>query len=1192
LLKFEDIKADLIINGIILGTAVSVVRCNIFSDGNSAELTYKVSDGSIYSRMLYRSDESSISVEEERQKYTYDADPKLFSLVSEAYRINLAYLFDPYVAVHISQIEPFPHQISAVYQHMLPQQPLRFVLADDPGAGKTIMSGLFIKELMIRSDVKRCLIVTPGNLAEQWQDELLTKFNLSFEIFTHERRASNAISNVFSKTDLCIARLDTLTRNEDLIQQLKNTSWDLIICDEAHKMSASARGNKIEKTKRYKLGELLSSLTRHFLLLTATPHNGIEADFQLFMSLVDKDRFEHLKIDPNNPKSTNLTSLMRRLLKEDLLKFNGKPLFPERKAYTVNYELSDGETALYNNVTKYVQEEFNRAQDRRLTGLKRNSIGFALTLLQRRLASSPEAIYQSLRRRKERLQLRLKEIESSKTSQRLVNSSSTCYYNNGIDILDAELLVNFDELPSLEAEDLEEEIVVSVTAAKSVEELKAEITTLENLEREAYTVKESGVDRKWGELSRLIQDEECMYKNPNQRNKLIIFSEHRDTISYLTDKIKFLLGKDNIAVNIHGGMLREDRKKAEEMFKEDENIQFLIATDAAGEGINLQNSHLMINYDLPWNPNRLEQRFGRIHRIGQSEVCHLWNLVSHNTREGSVFKCLLDKLENVRTALSGKVFDVLGIIKFGEEETSLRELLIEAIRYGDDPNVRQRLNNVVECCLDVNKIKELIDKHSLVDVKMDMDLENVLSIRKDMEKNVLNKLQPYFIQHFFLEAFKQLDGTIKECESGRYQIKRIPDMLRTFSKDKWPILNKYDRICFDKNKCKLPKKVEASLLAHGHPLLDATINFLLERHKDLLKRGTILIDDKDLSAQVRHLFYVEDSVQDGILLPNGKNRIISKHIHFVEFKEDGEVLVINGTGAPYLDYAKPNEKEKDVILKFISEKTFLTTDIERKVLDYAVSNILITHLEEVKTRHLEIIEKKIKAVENRLTDVIQYWDLQSIIFRDGNNQKYTNATTRSYEIKARKDKRLLELNLEKNISSLLPVIVGSAIVIPRALCNILNAPTNEANIGLFAHDPIAIKKIENAGMDAVMKFEKELGFDPIDVSKSNLHYDIQSQKPSKNYNTNENLLRFIEVKARFFGGETITVTYNEILTALNAKDNYILAIVIVHETFREITYLSNPFSFSPDSTVCSINYNINDLKKSGSILNTKTYIGA
>jgi hypothetical protein len=341
--KLEDIQPNATIQGILPDALVTVV--NIQRHGSEAlDLTYRDAAGKLGGELLYRHDESRIQIVEKGRPWSFDGDGALFRLVSEAQRIRLAHLFDPLLAVHTSSVIPLPHQITAVYEAMLPRQPLRFLLADDPGAGKTIMAGLLIKELIARGDLQRCLIVCPGSLAEQWQDELYRKFHLPFEILTNDKLEAARTGNWFLETNLVIARLDKLSRDEDVQHKLQapDCGWDLVVCDEAHKMSATVFGGEAKFTKRYRLGQLLSSLTRHFLLMSATPHNGKEADFQLFMALLDGDRFEGRFRD--GVHVADVSDLMRRMVKESLLTFESTPLFPPRIAYTVPYQLSPTES--------------------------------------------------------------------------------------------------------------------------------------------------------------------------------------------------------------------------------------------------------------------------------------------------------------------------------------------------------------------------------------------------------------------------------------------------------------------------------------------------------------------------------------------------------------------------------------------------------------------------------------------------------------------------------------------------------------------------------------------------------------------------------------------------------------------------------------------------------------------------------
>src|SRR5438876_2587966 len=401
----EQLTPGVLIKGLLPGGIVTII--SVKRHGSiGVEIVYQEAGGNLGSELLYSDSVAHLEIVPAGLPWSFDAEGALFRLTSEAYRIRLAYLFDPLIAVHTSLIEPLPHQITAVYETMLGKQPLRYLLADDPGAGKTIMTGLLIKELMIRGDLRRCLIVSPGNLVEQWQDELSRKFQITFDILTNDRLEASATGNAFSDMPLCIARLDKLSRDERVQAKLKQTDWYLVVIDKAHKMSATFFSGEVKFTKRYQLGQLLGKVTRHLLLLTATPHNGKEEDFQLFMALLDQDRFEGRF--RGGVQKVDTSDLMRHLVKEQLYKFDGTPLFPERRAYTVNYKLSGLEVTLYQEVSDYVCQEFNRADALENNG-REGTVGFALTTLQRRLASSPEAIYQSLKRRKARLEHRLQE---------------------------------------------------------------------------------------------------------------------------------------------------------------------------------------------------------------------------------------------------------------------------------------------------------------------------------------------------------------------------------------------------------------------------------------------------------------------------------------------------------------------------------------------------------------------------------------------------------------------------------------------------------------------------------------------------------------------------------------------------------------------------------------------------------------
>ncbi len=1135
---------------------------------------------------------------------TFDADGTLFRLVSEAQRIRLAHLFDPLLAVHTSLVEPLPHQITAVYEAMLPRQPLRFLLADDPGSGKTIMAGLLMKELIARSDLERCLVVCPGCLAEQWQDELERRFQLPFAVYTTEKLLAARPDNWFEKNDLVIARLDMLSRNEEVqeLLQAPDCRWDLVVCDEAHKMSAAWFGRKIKYTKRYRLGQLLGRLTRHFLLMTATPHNGKEDDFQLFMALLDGDRFEgRFRAGVHRADTSDL---MRRMVKEKLLKFDGTPLFPMRRAYTVPYRLSEAEAALYNAVTRYVKQEFNRADA--LGGKKRTTVGFALTILQRRLASSPRAIHRSLRRRRERLQARLQEMEhllrgtvrgTPGGTTRGTPADTSLFF--GSPELDLEDIEDLEDAPEDEAETAAAQVLDQATAARSSDELRAEIDTLRGLERLAREVLQRGDDTKWRELAGLLnkiftpaglasrvkepatdyEAGEVPPPQPSPGQKLVVFTEHKDTLYYLHDRITTLIGRSAAVVVIHGGLNRRDRLKAQEAFRHDPEVRVLLATDAAGEGINLQRAHLMVNYDLPWNPNRLEQRFGRIHRIGQTEVCHLWNLLAQDTREGKVYRTLLDKLETERRALGGQVFDVLGQVQF--EGRSLKDLLVKAIRFGEQPEVRAHLDTVVSDALDRDGLRRLMHQHALA--QDTMDTSRLHAVREEMERADARRLQPHFVESFFLEAFKQLGGWAKQREPRRYQISRVPTAVRRRARGlgtKEPVPVRYERIAFEKSLAAPPGRPQAAFVCPGHPLLDAVLDLTLERHRALLKRGAVLVDDRDHGAEPHVLLCLEHAVRDALPTRNGTgesgpgdrdpDRVISKRLIYLDLGPEG----VRGhvRYASHLDFRplQADEPRPDEILGR-PECAWIDRKLEGKAEAYAAGTAAAEHTAEIRDARTPAIDRTEAAVKERLTKEISHWDHRAETIRLEEKAGRTHARLSSREaarradrLQARLARRLDELTLQRRISAGPPIVLSGMLVVPKGLLDRI-AGLREA---LTADTQAIAAKARRIVMDV----ERSMGFEPTDREFEKLGYDIESRVPETGK------LRFIEVKGRVEGAPAVTVTRNEILFSLNKPDDFVLAIVeFLQQGGHRVHYLRRPFRREPDFGATSVNYGFADL---------------
>lgn len=1205
--RLEDIRKGAKVLGIAGDTPVTVIDVTWHGDA-VLSVVYRTEAGTPAETMLFREDERRLSLAG-RSDWTFDADPNRLKLAAEAYRIQLAHLFDPYLAVRTSAIEPLPHQISAVYQEMLPKLPLRFVLADDPGAGKTIMAGLLIKEMLARGDLRRCLIVSPGNLVEQWQDELWRKFHLQFAIVTNDLLEAAATRNAFAEHDLCIARLDKLSRSEDVQELLKQTRWDLVVADEAHKMSATVFGGEVKYTKRYLLGRLLGELTENLLLMTATPHDGKPEDFQLFMALVDRDRFEgaaHRKkskrsaSDPGPAQASlldgklihdapenalppvndlgDLSDVMRRLVKEELLKFDGRPLFPERRAYTVTYTLSDAERELYDMVTEYVTNEFNRAD--RLDGKHRNSVGFALTILQRRLASSPEAIYQSLKRRRERLEKRLAE-----TNDRTRHAGGYASEFGGIDD-------DFDEddYTDDEFEDMEDGFVDEASASATAAELEAEIATLKVLERKANDVRHSGEDRKWDELSRLLQENRMMFDPDGRREKLIVFTEHKGTLEYLATRIRQLLGSHEAVITIRGGMSRDERHRAEESFRQDKEVRVLVATDAAGEGINLQRAHLMVNYDLPWNPNRIEQRFGRIHRIGQTEVCHLWNLVAKETREGQVFDRLFQKLDEERSALGGRVFDILGRVTF--EDKSLSDLLVEAVRYGDDPKVQARLNQVVDSSLDADALRRLLADYALTnDV---MDVATVAGIKESMERMEARKLEPHFIEAFFLEAMERLGGAAEPREAGRYEVTCVPFAVRTRRAQVGvadPVLASYERICFEKGSVHVAGAPDADLVCPGHPLLDALVSETLAQDRALLRQGTVLVDDDPAATTARLLFWVETGVQDGTTLADGTLRTVDRSVRFVECDYDGNAA--DAGWAPYLDYRAPTRAEAARIEgAFPEELGWLERDPEGLATDYAIQHIVPEQFREVRRRTNAHADKVQRAVERRLGAEIEYWDNRAWELKQredagkpSRRQSSAYAERRANELAERLQARKHQLDLQRQLSPVPPRVVGAALVVPAAM---LGGDAEHAPDGQSA-DAEAKRRTELSAMDAVMAIERELGYFPHDESATRkIGYDIESKVPEERQEAEGAALRMIEVKGRVAGADTVTLSKNEILCALNKPECWLLALVEVDGATTHTTYLARPEMSTPSFTQNSATYDIGRLVASATVVLERT----
>lgn len=1120
-LTLEDLTTDSRISGVIPGKIVVTVVAKSHG-ANAIELTYKSEDGSLGQRVLQQADLARIQLADSAIR-PFDAPSHEFKLAAEAQRIKLAGHSDPMLAISSSNIDPLPHQLRAVYEEMLPRRPLRFLLADDPGAGKTIMAGLYIKELYLREDVRRCLIVAPGGLVEQWQDELFEKFGLEFEILSRESINAPFGRSIFENKPFLIARMDQLSRNEDLLSELTESRWDLVVVDEAHRMGARYFGNELKKTKRYRLGEQLEQITRHLLLMTATPHAGSDEDFRLFLSLVDRDRFGGRSKKKLTPVA--LENVMRRMVKEDLLTFDGKPLFPERKAETVSYQLSTSEQDLYEMVTDYVREGMNRAD--KLTGKRKNTVGFALTVLQRRLASSPEAILRSLERRLERLQRRFKEVQQGKS---LIEAREAA----GLDPFDDIDLEDFDEedFSAAELEGMEEELVDASTAALTLDELDTEIQELNDLVAAARRVRSNDTDAKWVELRRILEDN-ALTKADGDRRKLIIFTEHKDTLEYLRSRISQLIGRPEAVLTIHGGVNRKDRRQVTEEFTNNPSAQILLATDAAGEGLNLQVAHLMVNYDMPWNPNRIEQRFGRIHRIGQTEVCRLWNMVAADTREGDVFIRLLLKLEEQRGALGDGVFDVLGDAFRG---TPLRDLLKEAIRYGEQPEVRAQMDKVIDESVG-SGLKELMDERALATETL--QTATIEELKRQMDEANARRLQPHFIEAAFREEFGELGGRMPRREADRFEITRVPQPL--IDDARGPVATKYERVTFKLEAVKDASPNNAVLLAPGHPLHDVVTDTTIKNHRGALERGATLVSPN--VEEPKLLVGVLQAVADAT------EETVAERFSYVFVGAAGEIE--DAGPAPYLNcVAAPEE-----FVGTAAERLAWIGDAESSATSWVTASSLGSFANEIRNQREGELQKEKIQVQQRLSDEIERLTMDAMKAREKEQQGKRVKFSHDYlmqqcqDLERRLESRLQRIERQMEMHARPPRIDCAALVLPVAMVE-EDLPENAP---LHA---VETKEVERRGVDLVLRTENALGRKPIEQAFNNPGFDILSERQGE-------LPLRIEVKARVAGSDDFYITQTEIRMAQNAQPNYRLALVRVSVDGPEhdqVRYVEDPAS--------------------------------
>ena len=1041
-----------------------------------------------------------------------------FFLRIEANRIRLAYQFDPQLAVSISQVDPLPHQIEAVYHYVLQSPRIRFLIADDPGAGKTIMAGLIIKELQYRHLAQRILIVAPGHLKYQWQREMKERFQTPFTIIDRARINATWGENVWEEKDHCLTSID-FVKQDGVLASLQTVRWDLVIVDEAHKMSAYAyQGRdqvKVDKTKRYRVGELLSRQTNHMLFLTATPHRGDEENFRLFLDLLRPGFFARTELLKESVESGDNPVFIRRL-KEDMKTFDGRDIFPPRHVHTVTFRLTAAEQDLYNSVTDYVRDYFDRAKENR-------SISFALMILQRRLTSSSQAIYLSLQRRKERLETLLELPEKIRGDE---------------DYLKAKGLTEDDLAEMAEDERMEwEERLENLTLAANIDEVVAEIEQLEVLITQADRVRQQEIE------SKLVRLRDHILANLGER-KLLIFTEFRDTVNYLVEKLQAWGYR---VVTIHGQMKMDDRLAAEHEFKHEGQI--MVATEAAGEGINLQFCSWMINYDIPWNPNRLEQRMGRIHRYGQQYEVHIYNMIAQGTREGQILQRLFEKLDRMKEDLgTDRVFDIIGDMIPG---TRLDELLKEAI-------FSQRHIEEIEKSIDeitVSQSAQSLERAFLTSLATRHI--DVTGIRREKMAAEENRLVPEYVEDYFLRAYRRLIGqrlTGRAGKHGRfYTLTNIPYDLRHWGQDYdfkvnyGPLFRDYKQVTFDKYAAR--SEAQSEFVAPGHPLLEAVNQEVLRRFNHNRDAYALFGDPEGLREGT--LWFVEGEVTDGSGQPAGKRVFCLYHS-----LADGRIQTINP--AVLWDYEPVDDLPiPQPLLDLLRQR--------EQIEDYIITDVLFPFQAEIQARREHEARIKEKYGLRSLDYLIQESNQKILDYQlrqmAGDNVDLPLRNEQRNLEELQRKRRLLEeeIVLERSVTVSQPNLLGTAVIFPYAAqppeqpdpppatpTTTLVKEAADDKQGYQSgqetngHDAARKREIELVGMAVAMRYEQENGRSPEDVSGENHGFDVRSLAYAEDGAFIG--IRYIEVKARAQSG-AIRLSSNEWKKARRYEDDYWLYIV-------------------------------------------------
>ncbi len=1111
----HKLKPNICLEGPIFPEPIQIIT--IIPKG---DVSIEIIGEGILSKLVHRrtlSHDQLLSLKFLGEQDSFIGDARKFRLGIEAMRLGLAFEYDPYFSLSIARIDPLPHQLEAVYDYFLTLPRIRFLLADDPGAGKTIMAGLLIKELKIRGLIKRILLVTPANLTFQWQREMHEKFRESFKIVNAEDLRSMYGQNPWQQYDQVVTSISWVSRIEDAKQSLLRSHWDLIIVDEAHKMSAN---NEKKKTLAYQLGEKLSSeMTDHLLLMTATPHKGDPNNFRLFLELLDKDVYGDIKSLEEAIKNRSAPFYLRRV-KEALTSFpdpeTGKTisLFTKRNVRTIGFEINDEELDFYDGLTRFVEDQsIKAAADNSIRG---RALGFTMAMLQRRFASSMYAVRRSLERMKEKREIMLKDPEAYRKKQ-IERRIPEDYY----DLTDEEQQEVLAELESA---------VISYNPF----DLRSEIATLSLLIGQAKVLEKKEIETKLTKLREVITAE-GIFKDPSM--KLLIFTEHKDTLDYLVEKLR---AWDLTVTQIYGGMKVGNRNEpgtrlcAEKDFKE--NCQIMVATEAAGEGINLQFCWFMINYDIPWNPVRLEQRMGRIHRYGQDKDCLIFNFVATNTREGRVLQTLFDRIRQIEDDLdpgrTGKIFNVLGdIFPANQLERMVRDMYSQNLR----PDMI--LDRIVEA-VDTQRFKHITDSALEGLAKRELNLSVIVGKREEAKER---RLVPEVIEDFFIQSGAVCGIAPKETSHGShiFRVGKIPRSLQLVGERLEPrygtLGKEYQKVAFSKDILKTDSTVE--WVTPGHPLFECVRENLQEQVQKDLREGAVYYDLNRTLPALLDVFSA--SVKDGL------GNSIHQRLFVVETFATGVMTVRQPT--MFLDI---QPAETGTVVPDIS-----TMPVPARIESYLLSTSLRVFVDEVRQerlrqtamieRHIEISLKELINRQNtRMIDLIARQERGEPDSLLPANIRQTQ--DRLDELNNRLDRRRKELEQERTCSIGEIRHLGRAWVLP-------HPERKSPGMAMMVRDD----EIERIAVQEVIRLEESRGWRVQSVEKEDRGFDLISRKPHPEDPDTAIEVRFIEVKGRASVGE-VALSSNEYKTADRLKKDYWLYVVFNCATGPEVHVVQDP----------------------------------